>query len=98
MTKPLTTLRLELSVKVKNDINFILAAAIVWSIITLLWYIVPDNPKTKAMYTLIFAPMPLLPLAWIFSKLFSIEWSVKENPLSPLGYGSCWNIIAIKNY
>lgn len=84
-TKSLTILRLELSVKVKNGVNFILAASIVWSIITVLWYILPDSSKSKAMYTLIFAPMPLLPLAWMFSKLFSIEWSVKDNALSPFG-------------
>lgn len=45
----------------------------------------PIAQKTKVMYILIFAPMPLLPLAWIFSKLFSVEWSVKNNALSPLG-------------
>lgn len=81
--KELDTLRLELSVKAKNGINFVLAAALVWSLIALVWTL-PYNLKSKAILTFMVGAL-LLPLAWLFSKLLRTVWSVETNPLQPLG-------------
>lgn len=50
----LYTLRLDLSVNAKNGINFVLAAALVWLAITLVW-ILPCSLKTKP-----FGPLSLV--------------------------------------
>ena len=75
--------RLELSVKAKNGINFIAAAAICWGLISIIW-IIPGNPTQQAFFTF-FAVGPMMPLAWAFSKLFKTVWNVENNPLNPLG-------------
>lgn len=83
---PQTTLdrwKLELSVKAKNGVNFMLAAAVIWSIITYIWTL-PYSPKDKCALTFIVGAL-MLPLAWVFSKLLNTTWSVKENPLDSLG-------------
>lgn len=81
--KELDTLRLELSVKAKNGINFILAAALVWTLIALVWTL-SYSLESKAILTFIVGAL-LLPLAWLFSKLLHTVWSVETNPLQPLG-------------
>ena len=81
--KDLDGLRLELSVKAKNGINFIVAATLVWILITLIW-ISPYNVQSKAILTFIVGAL-LLPLAWLFSKLLHTIWTVETNPLQPLG-------------
>lgn len=79
----LDTLRLELSVKAKNGINFLSAAALVWMLIALVWTL-PYDLKSKAILTFIVGAL-LLPLAWLFSKLLRTIWTIETNPLQPLG-------------
>ena len=76
-------LRLELSVKAKNGINFIMAATICWGIIAFVW-MNPGIPTQQALFTF-FAVGPMMPLAWAFSKLLKTAWTVENNPLNPLG-------------
>lgn len=76
-------LRLELSVKAKNGIDFISAASITWLIITFIWSLSIDS-YNKSVLTF-FAGGVMLPLAFAFSKLFKTCWKVEGNPLLPLG-------------
>ncbi|GAB3569310.1 hypothetical protein GCM10027578_23460 [Spirosoma luteolum] len=82
-SRELTILKLDLSAKAKNGINFILAAIIVWSLVTVVWTL-PYTTNTKAIFTFIIGSL-LLPLAWLFSRLLGTSWTIPDNPLQPLG-------------
>lgn len=75
-------LRLELSVKARNGIDFIMSASIVWLIITLIWTL-EIKSYDRSVLTFIVGGL-VLPLALLFSKLFKTVWTIKENPLQPL--------------
>jgi hypothetical protein len=75
--------KLELSVKAKNGINFIAAASIVWTLITIIWTL-SFKAYDKSVLTFIVGGL-MLPLAWVFSKLFKTLWVIENNPLQPLG-------------
>jgi hypothetical protein len=79
----LDALRSELSVKAKNGLDFICAAIIVWSVITFIWTL-SYTDYSKSVLTLIVGG-PMLPLAFLFSKIIKTNWKVKDNPLQPLG-------------
>jgi len=76
-------LRLELSVKAKNGIDFIVAAIIVWSVISFIWTL-SFSDYDKSVLTFIVGG-PMLPLAFLLSKVLKTTWTVKGNPLEPLG-------------
>jgi hypothetical protein len=76
-------LRLELSVKARNGIDFTLAASIVWLLITFIWTL-EIKSYDRSVLTFIVGGL-VLPLALLFSKLFKTAWTIKENPLQPLG-------------
>jgi hypothetical protein len=79
----LNALRLQLSVKAKNGIDFIVAASIIWSVITVVW-MQPNLPSKNGFITFLIGGV-MLPLAWSFSKVFKTNWTIRENPLQPLG-------------
>jgi hypothetical protein len=79
----LDKLRLELSVKAKNGLDFIVAAIIVWSIISFIWTLSYSNYDKSVMTFIVGGPM--LPLAFLLSKVFKTIWKVEGNPLEPLG-------------
>lgn len=79
----MTQLRLELSVRAKNGIDFILAASIVWIAITYVWTL-PYPAYNKSIITFMVGGV-MMPLAILFSKLLKTEWTIKSNPLQPLG-------------
>lgn len=79
----LDKLRLELSVSAKNGIDFITAAVLIWSVITVIW-LAPYSDYNKSVLTFI-AGGPMLPLALLLSKVFKTTWKLKHNPLQPLG-------------
>ena len=83
LEKDFTALRLELSVEAKNGVDFIVAASILWSVITLIW-MQPNTPGQNSLFTFIIGGA-MLPLAWAFSKVFKTFWTIKSNPLQPLG-------------
>lgn len=76
-------LRLELSVKAKNGLDFIMAAAVVWAAIALVWAL-PGTAAHKGFITF-FVGALTLPLAWGLSKAFGTTWTLPHNPLQPLG-------------
>lgn len=76
-------LRLELSLKAKNGVDFITAASIIWLGITVIWTL-PYSAYNKSVLTFMIGPM-MFPLAFLFSKIYKTQWSIKDNPLQPLG-------------
>ncbi len=76
-------LRLELSTKAKNGLDFTLAAGIIWLLISFIWTI-HNSAYNKSIFTFIVGAL-LLPLAFLFSKLFSTTWTIEGNSLQPLG-------------
>ena len=82
-TKDLNNLRLELSLEAKNGIDFIIAASIIWVAITFIWTLDYDS-YTKSIFTFIVGS-PMLPLAFLLSKILKTQWKIKSNPLQPLG-------------
>jgi hypothetical protein len=82
-TESLDNLRINLSIKSKNGIDFTLSSGIVWLIIAYVWTL---NFKAydKSVFTFIIGAL-MLPLSFLFSKLFRTVWTNKDNPLQPLG-------------
>jgi hypothetical protein len=76
-------LRLELSVRAKNGVDFITSAAIVWLILAWIWTL-PHSPYNRSVYTFI-AGSITIPLAFALSKVFGTSWKTPGNPLEPLG-------------
>jgi hypothetical protein len=76
-------LRLELSVKAKNGLDFLLAASLVWSVIALVW--LQPGPLVQKAFITFFVGSATLPLAWLLSKVLRTSWSLPHNPLQPLG-------------
>ncbi len=79
----LDKLRLELSVKAKNGLDFIVSAIIIWSLISFIWTL-SYSDYNKSVLTFIVGG-PMLPLAFLLSKFFKTTWKVEGNPLEPLG-------------
>lgn len=76
-------LRIELSIKSKNGLDFILSASIIWLAIAYIWTL-PYTSYNKSILTFIVGGF-MLPLALLFSKLLKTTWTNKDNPLQPLG-------------
>lgn len=76
-------LRHEVIVENKNGVNFIVAASICWLLISITW-LLPLSEQNKAIYTF-FCTAPMMPLAYLFSKVFNTTWKIKNNPLNELG-------------
>ncbi|HEX8425477.1 DUF7010 family protein [Hymenobacter sp.] len=75
--------RLELSVKAKNGLDFIVAASIVWAVIAFVWTL--PSSATKNSFITFFVGAATLPLAWLFSKVLRTTWTIPHNPIQPLG-------------
>jgi len=79
----LDNLRIELSIKAKNGIDFTLGAGIIWFVIAYV-YTLRFSSYDKSILVFIVGA-PLLPLAFLLSKIFRTNWKIAENPLQPLG-------------
>jgi len=76
-------MRIDSALKQKKGIHFILASVILWSALTVLH--TTDLPiLTKNLYTF-FITAPLMPLAFLISKLIRVDFQNKSNPLTNLG-------------
>ena len=76
-------MRTEIVLSNKNGINFILAASICWITIAFIWMGHADSGKL-VLYSFI-ATMPMLPLAYLFGKIFKTSWKIEDNALNDLG-------------
>jgi hypothetical protein len=79
----LDLLRLDLTIKAKNGLNFIVAAIIIWLSITYIWTL-PYSIGSRGLLTF-YAGGLMLPLAWVLSKLMHTSWNIPDNPIQPLG-------------
>lgn len=76
-------LRIDCALKQKKGLHFILASIILWTAITILHYL--DLPiLTKNLYTF-YLTAPLVPLAFLVSKVIKVNFQNKDNPLNNLG-------------
>lgn len=75
--------KLELALKAKRGVDFIVAASIVWFFIGYIWSM-DMTAYNKSVWTFIVGSL-LLPLAFGFSKILRTDWKVKNNPLQSLG-------------
>ena len=78
-----TALRLELSVRAKNGLDFMAAATLVWVVIAGVWAL--PYPPARLGFITFFVGALTLPLAWVFSKVLRTTWFLPHNPLQPLG-------------
>ncbi|AYA36935.1 hypothetical protein D3Y59_07615 [Hymenobacter oligotrophus] len=76
-------LHLELSVKAKNGLDFIAAATLLWAGIAVLWAL-PGSAAQHSLYTFMASGL-MLPSARLLSGVFGTTWTLKHNPLQPLG-------------
>lgn len=79
----LNNLRNQLSVEAKNGIDFTLSATIIWAVIAFIWQL--DTTAYNKSVLVFIAGGPLLPMAFMFSKILKTKWKIPENPLQPLG-------------
>ena len=79
----LDELRLDCAVKQKKGLHFILASIIIWFAVLII-HLTSLPILTKNLFTF-FCTVPLMPLAFLISKLVNIDFQNKENPLTNLG-------------
>lgn len=77
-------MRLEIRLKAKKGIDFILAASFIWLGAFAVWKYTLYNSYEKSVLTFILSAV-LFPLALLFSKVLKTNWKIKENPLQSLG-------------
>ncbi|MCR3922662.1 MAG: hypothetical protein NUK65_09135 [Firmicutes bacterium] len=79
----LEEMRLDGSIKQKKGLHFILASIIIWSVVAGIHY--TSLPiLTKNLLTFCFTA-PLMPLAYMISKIIKVDFTNKGNPLTNLG-------------
>jgi hypothetical protein len=76
-------LRIELSVKCKNGLDFICSASIIWLAISYIWTL-DFSSYNKSIFTFMIGAF-MLPMAFLLSKVFKTSWVIKSNPLDSLG-------------
>lgn len=81
--RSLAELKLELQAQAKNGLDFILAAGLLWLLITWLWTL-DYSAYNRSVFTFMVGAL-LLPLAFGFSRILRTHWKVPDNPLQPLG-------------
>lgn len=83
MNLNLEEMRLDSAKKQKKGLHFILASIIIWSAVLVVhWTALPI--LTKNLLTFCFTA-PLVPLAFMISKLINVDFTNKDNPLTNLG-------------
>jgi uncharacterized membrane protein len=81
--KSFEVMRYEVVIKSKNGVNFLIAATVCWVLISIVWSL-DLSIKQKAIFTF-FCTGPMMPLAFLFSKVFKTSWKIEDNPLNDLG-------------
>jgi hypothetical protein len=79
----LDEMRLDGAIKQKKGLPFILASVIIWSAILVL-HLTPLPILTKNLLTFCITA-PLMPLAYLISKMIKVDFTNKGNPLTNLG-------------
>lgn len=79
----LEELRIESAMKQKRGLHFILSSVVIWSAVLII-HLTSLPILTKNLLTFC-STAPLLPLAYIISKLIKVDFQDKTNPLTNLG-------------
>ncbi|HEY9061133.1 MAG TPA: hypothetical protein VIO64_11635 [Pseudobacteroides sp.] len=77
-------MRLDIAKRNKKGISFILASIILWMGIFVIWLLPIKDILTRNLFTF-FCTAPLVPLAFLISRIIKAEFSAKDNPLNNLG-------------
>jgi hypothetical protein len=80
----LDELRTDIAKRGKKGLPFIIASVIIWCAVLVVWVIPIEKITTKNLLTFCFTT-PLVPLAYMISKIIKAEFSINDNPLSKLG-------------
>lgn len=80
----LDELRTDIAKRGKKGLHFIIASVIIWCAVLVVWLLPQENTITKNLLTFCLTT-PLLPLAYMISRIIKAEFSTKDNPLSKLG-------------
>jgi hypothetical protein len=80
----LDELRIDIAKKGKKGLHFIIASIIIWCAVLVVWLLPIEDIITKNLLTFC-VTAPLLPLAYMISKIIKAEFSPKDNPLNKLG-------------
>lgn len=79
----LDELRLDCAITQKKGIHFIIASIFIWIAVTVI-HLTSLPILTKNFYTFC-ATAPLMPIAFVISKLIKVDFTHKSNPLTKLG-------------
>src|SRR5690554_2483688 len=79
----LEEMRLDSVLKQKKGLHFILASVIIWSAVLVI-HLTEMPILTKNLFTF-FVTAPLMPLAYMISKMIKVDFTNKGNPLTNLG-------------
>ena len=82
-TAALNELRRDCAKQQKKGLHFILASIFIWAAVWIV-HLAALPIETKNLLTFCVA-CPLLPLAWMISKLINVDFQGKSNPLTSLG-------------
>jgi hypothetical protein len=76
-------MRLDSAIKQKKGLHFILASVFIWSAV-LIVHLTTLHILTKNLLTFFFTA-PLMPLAFMISRIIKVDFTNKNNPLTNLG-------------
>jgi hypothetical protein len=79
----LNSLRQDCSIKQKKGLHFIIASIIIWAIVAMIHS--TNLPILNKNFYTFFATAPLVPLAYLISKIIKIDFKDSSNPLNQLG-------------
>ena len=80
----LDELRTDIAKRGKKGLPFIIASVLIWCAILIVWLLPIEDVLMKNLLTFCFSA-PLVPLAYMISKIIKAEFSTNDNPLSKLG-------------
>ncbi len=75
--------RLDCAIKQKKGLHFILASILIWTMILVVQFL--DIPILTKNLFVFCCTAPLLPIAFIISKIIKVDFQNKDNPLTNLG-------------
>ena len=77
-------MRVDSAIEQKKGLHFILASVIIWSAVLVVHFLTTLNILAKNLLTFFFTA-PLMPLAFMISKIIKVDFTNKNNPLTDLG-------------
>lgn len=80
----ISEMRAEIARRGKKGLHFILASIIIWSGVFIIWTLPIEDVLTRNLLTFCITA-PLMPIAYLISRLIRAEFSSKGNPLNNLG-------------